>query len=89
MIGWVNWYHRLRRDEIDLPTYRRTVRKVLQRRGWTIVQWHDLPDDAQVDEICWEWHLSTQIEDLMNRYADKKKLSPEVHALLMTKMWGL
>lgn len=53
------------------------------------MDWRNLPDDAQLDEIAWEWHLSVEIEDLMNRYAARKRLSPEVHALLMTKLWAL
>ena len=53
------------------------------------MQWNDLSDDVQLDEIAWEWHITDEIASLMDRYVVKKKLTAEVHALMMTKMWGL
>lgn len=88
-IGWLNWYAKTGRDSIDLMTYRRTVRKILQRRGLIMSQWREMSEIDQGEELAWEWHLNNEIRDMMDQYASKKKLTPEVHALFMAKLWAL
>lgn len=86
----LKWYVAAGRDAVDLPTYRRTVRKILQRRGWTMTQWRMLDDNDQMDELAWEFHLVHETFRLLDLYKNKNgEIKPEIHALFMMKLHAL